>query len=314
MAEAQRPKASSAGQPAAELRVWVIAAALALLVVGIAGYSIERAHALDKPDGAGFGVPWDHRTHAGLRQFNCQTCHHESEAGDTRMDRCGTCHRREPARAPGEPRVTRLVVSSSDPIAISALTKAGGAVHRVVRVEPDALMIDVRATTEPEIERAKQWITDQIEATLPRAEKVRVTVVPTQRQAQHQSCLGCHNATSEGPTECAGCHSGVRGTESCGTCHHETLEQLRAGPHELVSCASCHTDLEGNEAPEHGGAHPGPVPSADDRADCLTCHCLSSAGEGCAGEAHPFKRRLIRPDQLPRGEATAEQGHSPDEE
>lgn len=78
-------------------------AALLLVALGIAGYNIESAAAVEGPDGVGYGLPWDHELHARHPDFNCQSCHHKSRQGDNRMPACGDCHPTTPDLGQGQP-------------------------------------------------------------------------------------------------------------------------------------------------------------------------------------------------------------------
>jgi len=79
----------------------VVIFALVMVALGATGYSIERgASAEPRPDEIGFGVPWSHELHARHGDYNCQSCHHTTKAGQSDMRSCDAsgCHPRGPAR------------------------------------------------------------------------------------------------------------------------------------------------------------------------------------------------------------------------
>lgn len=182
-----------------------VVAALVLAALGVTGYAMAgRASRDPRPDSVGFGVAWSHELHARHPAFNCQSCHHESAPGSTRMEACDGpgCHARGPAHDEG-----------------------------------------------------LRWSDE----------------APPARTALHAKCVGCHNAVEQGPTECAGCHEGNRGTARCGSCHSDTLAAYSKAGHAAVPCSACHTKLSGDDVAETG-THRGHVPSAGDRESCLGCH------------------------------------------
>lgn len=293
---------------------------LLLVVLGFAGYYIERAHAVENPDSAGFGVRWDHQLHSGLGEFNCQVCHMDSKAGQSRLEACDECHIRQPARELGDPPRQRIVVSFSpeadegadQPPNITAARAVEGLskVIRVARVFDDHLLADVAIARDGDLDGLMESISGELARSVSAINGVRVSHLANQRETLHQTCIGCHGAVSEGPTECVDCHAGNRGNVSCGSCHGDTYAQLNSKAHQLVGCVSCHTDLEENAATD--GAHPRAVPKMGDRADCLTCHCLNEVDDDCSATADPFKRRFVRREQLPRNRAKAYQAHMPE--
>lgn len=208
------------GARGAAARPWVIFA-LVLVALGVAGYAIEqRAAAEERPDEIGFGVPWSHELHARHSDYNCQSCHHTTEAGQSDMRACdgSGCHPRGPARP-----------------------------RRIRRGSGEA---------------------------------------PGQRAALHSSCVGCHNAAKQGPTDCAGCHSEHRGNARCGSCHEETVAAYSKGGHASLSCAACHTKLEDNL---DNGTHPRAVPSVKSSRACRSCH--EQASDLAGFPAKRFEKR-----------------------
>jgi len=313
-------------------KTWALIASFLLLALGLAGFNVEENLATERPDSVGFGVPWNHRLHADLPppDYSCKSCHHRSEAGDTEMRTCDSdgCHLRGPARSPEQEGLHRLTVGFAVPASseaspestLASATKALGAVPGFRRIiESEVNLQPAKAEGEPGLIVAKLLVdvtqqgratpgtavTSSLEARVDNVEGVRITPVPSQRVALHKSCVNCHNAAAKGPTKCEDCHSRNSGNEACGSCHEQTLAQLREGPHKLNSCAGCHTRDVAHPA---GTAHDGPVPKNGSRAICLSCHVEPDS------EMPGFPRKALQPYQIPRVKATADQAHAPTDE
>lgn len=219
---------------------WALALSLVLLVLGVTGLVVEsRASTDPRPEGIGFGLPWSHELHARHPDYTCQSCHHDSEAGQSRMRACDSagCHPRGPVRDPD--------------------------------VRPGAKAPDNRSSLHAKCVgchiAAKQGPT--------KCEGCHVGNRGTELCGScHRDTLAAYQKSGHRAVPCSGCHSTIekrRATETGS--HPRPVPKVSSN----ASCLDCHAgepDLAGFPSRRFDEGSRCPEASAPEPRLCVTCH------------------------------------------
>lgn len=212
-------------------------------------------------DNAGGKVVFNHAVHTKDYGAACETCHHETAAGDQEPLSCGQCHGANVTDAWVKEHKTTftkdLQCVTCHHVEFDKNHDWGHKSHEDIASCTDCHHADTSIEPEP----ANCADCHQAEAD---------GKMPALRDAVHAKCQSCHADMFEAQLKgCASCHGAV-----------DQKEQLKSGTlkKEFTKCTSCHSDKGVNEI----------IPSrmTSLHASCMGCHEKQDAGPYKKGDCN----------------------------